>query len=147
MKLVHNQLWGLVANSEYEWKKHFQKAVLAKCCTESHSVPITLDYCRLLGTSSVQGICTSWKRWYSGAVCIGDTLSLMDMCYLHTHWYWNFPNRFHTRTTTATRRSVSRHAQAHEPCHGPGMAELSQTQYIACSSSLLLFVGWKIKLL
>ena len=52
-----------------------------------------------------------------------EIMPLRDRCSLDTPWICNLPNRFHVRTTAASRRSVPRHAQAHEPSHGPGLAE------------------------
>lgn len=50
------------------------------------------------------------------------TLSLALM--LDIYCFWNFSGRFPIRTPAAAWRSIPRHAQAHEPCHSPGQAEL-----------------------
>lgn len=89
--------------------------------------------------TSAQGVSTSRKSWCSGAACLGDNASLMDMCYLDSPWYYNFPNRFHTRTTAATRRSIPRHAQAHESCHGPGPAELFLKCDLLLASTFIIY--------
>lgn len=63
---------------------------------------------------------------------------------LDSYWFWKFSGRFPIRTPAATWRSIPRHAQAHEPCHSPGQAELFLRPSLFAFSHLLLLVGWRL---